>query len=282
VVDKYGATAIVRLDGAAITARFDEIAPMLIASCKKRDIATVALRVSSQEKPGDDGAWKIRVLTGPEPEPVLDVLEHGMILEVDVRFGQKTGAFLDQRENRRRVKERTRPGSRVLNLFSYTGGFSLAAALGGADRVVSVDIAAKGHATAQRTFKKNGIDLGNHAFVTADAISYVGELAKRKERFDLVMSDPPSFAPNEKSVERAMSAYAKLHKACASVLAEGGLFCAASCSSHIGMEAFLSTLDDRALGRSDLEVRAMFGPPADHPSVAAFPEGRYLKLVELG
>lgn len=280
VVDRYATTAIVRIDGDAVAARWDEIAPVVLSSCARRSIDAVALRVARAEPP-EEGASKIKMLKGVEPRGPVDVLEHGMVLEVDLSFGQKTGAFLDQRENRRRVREATSPGSRVLNLFSYTGGFSVAAAMGGAGRVVSVDIAAKGHATAQRTFKKNGIDLGEHAFVTADALSYVGELAKRKERFDLVISDPPSFAPNERSVERALGAYAKLHRACAALLAEGGVFCAASCSSHIGMEAFLGTLDDKALGRDDLSVRAMHGPPADHPSLASFPEGRYLKLVEL-
>lgn len=281
VVDRYAGAAVVRIDGDAIAARFDEVAPFIVASCERRGIDVVALRVPTRDKKIDDGASKIRMLRGAEPRGPVDVLEHGVVLEVDLSHGQKTGAFLDQRENRRRVREITRPGSRALNLFSYTGGFSIAAALGGAERVVSVDIAAKGHATAQRTFRKNDVDLAPHAFVTADALAYVAELGKKKERFDLIVSDPPSFAPNERSVERALGAYAKLHRACAALLAEGGVFCAASCSSHVGMEAFLSTLDDKALGRSDLSVRALHGPPPDHPSLACFPEGRYLKLVEL-
>jgi 23S rRNA (cytosine1962-C5)-methyltransferase len=280
VVDRYGDAAIVRLDGDAIAAWLSELGGPIAAACAKRGLATVALRVSSRERT-DDGGAKIRMLRGAEPKEPVDVREHGMIFEVDLLHGQKTGAFLDQRENRRRVREIVRPGGRVLNLFSYTGGFSLAAALGGASRVVSVDVAAKGHASAQRSFKKNGVDPSAHDFVTADALAYVAELGRRRAQFDLVVSDPPSFAPNERSVDRALGAYAKLHRACAALLAPGGVLCAASCSSHVGMEAFLGTLDDKALGRSDLSVRALHGPPPDHPSPACFPEGRYLKLVEL-
>ena len=118
--------------------------------------------------------------------------------------------------------------------------------------------------------------------MTADAFDWLEKAATRDERFDLVVSDPPSFAPNERSVGRALAAYARLHRLCAAVLAPGGVLCAASCSSHVGLEEFLGTLDDAALGRSDLVVRGAYGPPADHPTLAAFPEGRYLKLVELG
>ncbi len=120
-----------------------------------------------------------------------------------------------------------------------------------------------------------------HAFVTADAFAFLDGARGRRETWDLVVSDPPSFAPNEKAVPRALSAYRKLHAACAAVLAPGGTFCAASCSSHVGAEPFLSTLDDAALGRDDLRLLALHGPGPDHPTLPAFPEGRYLKFAVL-
>jgi 23S rRNA (cytosine1962-C5)-methyltransferase len=199
---------------------------------------------------------------------------------VDLARGQKTGAFLDQRENRRRVREMAR-GRRVLNLFSYAGGFSMAAALGGATHVTSVDVAAAAHATAQASFRAAGLDPSAHAFVTADAFAFLDGARARRETWDLVVSDPPSFAPSEKAVPRALSAYRKLHAACAAVLAPGGTLCAASCSSHVGAEAFLSTLDDAALGRDDLRLLALHGAGPDHPTLPAFPEGRYLKFAVL-
>src|SRR5262249_2254506 len=99
---------------------------------------------------------------------------------------------------------------------------------------------------------------------------------------DLVISDPPSFAPSERARGRAEAAYRKLHAAVAAVLAEGAIFCAASCSSHVTLEDFLATLDDATLGRGDLTVRETHGQPADHPTLPAWPEGRYLKMVVLG
>jgi 23S rRNA (cytosine1962-C5)-methyltransferase len=276
VLDRYGPFVVARTDGAAMRAWFERLAPRLRSPLASIGATTLLLRGD-----GAEGGAKATVVWGDEPPELVDVREHGMRFEVDLRHGQKTGAFLDQRENRRRVRELARGRGRVLNLFSYTGGFSLAAALGGAREVTSVDVAAKAHGTAQRSFRANGLDAAAHRFVTADALAWIESAAARGDRFDLVISDPPSFAPNERSVERALGAYAKLHRACAALLSEGGIFCAASCSSHVGMDAFLTTLDDGALGRADLSVRAMFGPPEDHPSVAVFPEGRYLKFVVL-
>jgi 23S rRNA (cytosine1962-C5)-methyltransferase len=277
VIDRYDRAAVLRLDSEALLSFVDALVPELAKMASARGVETILLRSAD-----GDGDAKARVVWGRPIDAPIDVLEHGMTIEVDLLHGQKTGAFLDQRENRRRVRALAKEGARVLNLFSYTGGFSLAAALGGASSVTSVDVAAKAHATAQRTFKKNGVDPSAHAFVTADATSYVAELERRGERFDIVISDPPSFAPNEKSKQRGLAAYAKLHRSCVRVVAPGGLFCASSCSSHVPMTDFLGTLDDRALERGDLSILEAHGQPADHPTLAAFPEGRYLKFVVCG
>ena len=204
-----------------------------------------------------------------------------MKMEVDLARGQKTGAFLDQRENRARVRARGAGVSRALNLFSYAGGFSIAAALGGAERVTSVDLAGAAHATAARSFSLNGLEPKKHAFVAADAFVFLERAAARKDRFDLLVSDPPSFAPSERAKPNALAAYRKLHGACAKVLAPGAILCASSCSSHVTMEDFLATLDAEALGRDDLRVLEARGQPEDHPSLPSWPEGRYLKFVVL-
>ncbi len=278
VIDRYAGVAVLRTDGDAIARWVDRLVPRLAKMLQARGVETLLLRLADADEKGD----KARLVWGkPAPEKV-DVLEHGMRMEVDVLRGQKTGAFLDQRDNRAHVRKLTRGRRRVLNLFSYAGGFSVAAALGGATEVTSVDIALKAHATAQRTFEKNGIDPAAHRFVTADALVHVEELAKRRETFDIVISDPPSFAPNERAVTRALSSYVKLHRACARLLAKDGLFCASSCSSHVGMDRFLGTLDDAALERSDLRILELRGAGEDHPTLPAFPEGRYLKFVVLG
>ncbi len=271
VVDRYGDVVVLRLDGDAVEAHLAALVDALWPALERRGAVSLVRK--------QRGA-RMESLRGPAPPARITVREHGMPFWVDLEDGQKTGAFLDQRENRARVR-RMAAGRRVLNLFSYAGGFSLAAALGGATTVTSVDVAAAAHKTAQDSFRLAGVDTSRHRFAAADAFAWLAAAAARGETFDLVISDPPSFAPNEKAVPRALQSYRDLHRACARLLAPNAIFCASSCSSHVGMEAFLSTLDDETLGPR-LRALEVFGPPADHPTLPVFPEGRYLKFVVLG
>ncbi len=281
VIDRYGDVAVLRTDGDAARALAQRHLAPLVSALRDAGIATLVSREATK------GGPKISdVRFGPAPPERITVTEHGVPFEVDLAAGQKTGAFLDQRENRVRVGQlATRLGRsgakvRVLNLFSYAGGFSLHAALQGAS-TTSVDVAPLAHRTAQASFRAAGLALTGHAFVAADVYAFLADAKKKGLTWDVVISDPPSFAPNERSVPRALTAYRTLHGAAASVLRAGGILCAASCSSHVGLEPFLGTLDDSAVGRADLRVVDVFGPPADHPSLPAFPEGRYLKLAVL-
>ncbi len=283
VVDRYGPVAVLRLDGDGASAFAKVLVPVLWKHLEPAGVRTLVQRgVGPQPRSGASTteAKSLHVLGEPMPD-TIDVTEHGVPFVVDLARGQKTGAFLDQRENRRRVGEivRRRGAKRVLNLFSYAGGFSLRAALGGAEKVTSVDIAAGAHATAQASFKRAGVDPRAHEFVTADAFAFLAEAKRAGRTWDVVVSDPPSFAPSEKSLARATQAYRALHRACAEVLAPGGVFCAASCSSHVDAVTFAATLDDAALGRGDLRLLSMHGPGEDHPTLPAWPEGRYLKFA---
>lgn len=283
VIDRYDDVAVIRIDGDAARA----VAPLLTRDLERilrgAGITTLLERTTQRSDKGE--AKSVAVRFGPERASVR-VSEHGVPFVVDLLRGQKTGAFLDQRENRRRIGELVARrksaglGVRVLNLFSYTGGFSQRAALAGGI-VTSVDVAAKAHVTAQESFKLAGVELAPHSFVTADAFAWLADQKKKGHRWDVVISDPPSFAPSERAKPNAISAYRALHRACADVLAPGGTFVAASCSSHVSAEDFLGTLDDVALGRSDLRLLDLFGPPPDHPTLPSFPEGRYLKLALL-
>jgi len=279
VIDRYGDAAVLRLDGGALESWIEPLQGALARLLGTYGVRSAGLRLGRDARAA--GSAMITHLWGPPIAERKMVREHGMKLEVDLHFGHKTGAFLDQRENRARVRGLAKGKGRVLNLFSYTGGFSIAAALGGAGHVTSVDTAGPAHASAQRSFRENGLDPTKHSFVTADAFAYLEAAEKRGDRFDLVISDPPSFAPSEKAKPRAMTSYRRLHRACAAVLGEGAVFCAASCSSHIDTGDFLATLDDGSLGRSDLRLVALLGQPEDHPALPAWPEGRYLKLAVL-
>jgi 23S rRNA (cytosine1962-C5)-methyltransferase len=284
VLDRYGDVAVLRLDGAAMHAWTDRVADVVFELVAKRGVRSLGLRLTGKGAPTaqgevDDG--KLRPLRGDPPPDVVIVREHGVPFVVDLARGQKTGAFLDQRDNRRRVGKMA-AGKRVLNLFSYAGGFSLHAVLGGAISCTSVDVAAGAHATAQRSFREAGVSLDACSFVTADVWRFLERAKGRGETWDLVISDPPNMAPSEATRARALTAYRQLHALCAGVVAKGGLLCAASCSSHVSLEDFLGTLDDATLGRDDLRILEIASAGVDHPVLPAFPEGRYLEFVVLG
>ena len=275
VVDRYGPVAVLRTDGDGIRRRLGELVEALRVPLARLGIVTIIERVGTRKES------HVVVLHGEPPPERLEVQEHGVSFMVDLARGQKTGAFLDQRENRVRVGALAAE-KRVLNLFSYTGGFSLWAARGGAIRVTSVDLSAEALATGEESFRRAGLDPRAHLFVAAEAFGFLSDAKRRGLSWDLIVSDPPSFAPREQSVERALGAYRTLHRACVELLAPGGLFCAASCSSHVNAEAFVTTLDDAALGRDDLRLLELIGAPADHPTLPGWPEGRYLKFAILG
>ncbi|HRI10510.1 MAG TPA: class I SAM-dependent rRNA methyltransferase, partial [Nannocystaceae bacterium] len=226
---------------------------------------------------GDEA--KARVLAGGAPPDPIVVREHGMRLSLSIVHGQKTGLFLDQRENRALVRGYA-GGRDVLNLFSYNGGFSVAAALGGATRVTSVDLAAGAIASARDSFVASGLDPERHDFVVDDVFAYLGRCAEERRSFDLVVCDPPSFAPRRQALAKALRAYARLHRLALQRVAPGGLLAAASCSSHVKMEDFLQTLREAAVAeRRPLRILEVRADAADHPSYLHFPEGRYLKFV---
>jgi len=276
VVDRYGPVGIIRTDGEAAAARVSDLLDVLWPLAQSLGLKSLALRTGSRGE-----APRLEPARGPPAPETIRVTEHGVPFVVDLAEGQKTGAFLDQRDNRRRVGQLA-SGRRVLNLYSYAGGFSVSAALGGATHVTSVDIAPRAHATAQTNFRMAGLEPRAHSFTLADVQGYLDTARSRGERWDLVVSDPPSFAASERALPRALSAYRALHRACVEVLSPGGLFCPASCSSHVDVDAFLGTLDDSALGGRALRVLELRGAGPDHPSLAGFPEGRYLKFAVLG
>lgn len=233
-----------------------------------------------------DGAW-LRGVRGDDdpgeaigavPDAELVIREGQARFEVDVRKGQKTGFFLDQRQNRALVAAHA-AGADLLNLFSYTGGFSVQAALAGARRVTSVDISAPAIAAAGRNAARSGV-ADAHDGVAADAFAFLDDAAARGRRWDLVIADPPSFAPSEQARPRALKAYAKLADAALAAVAPGGLFAFASCSSHVAESDLIAIL--AGAGRRahrPLRLRHITGAASDHPVLPAFPEGRYLTLL---
>ena len=270
VVDLYHDTAVVRFDGDAARALEGDVVSAVVAAGRPLGLARVYER--------SRGA-KGKALFGGEPPAVVEIRERGVRFAVDVIHGQKTGTFLDQRDNRAAIRPWA-AGVAVANLFSYTGGFSVHAALAGARTVVSVDSAAPALASARDNFALNGIDPDAHRFECADVFEWLARGKAERRRFELMIVDPPSFAPSEKSVDKALAAYRDLFAESLALVAPGGVLAAASCSSHVDMEAFLGAIRDAsARARRPLRILETRGQPGDHPTVPAFKEGRYLKFV---
>jgi 23S rRNA (cytosine1962-C5)-methyltransferase len=281
VVDRYGRTAVLKLYSAGLTPHRGAIVEAIRDASP--GLAGVYGRDEIPRDEEDDAAApQGRVLWGEEPPPTILVEEHGMKLRVDVRRGQKTGLFLDQRENRRLVRELARGRAEALNCFSYTGGFSVAAALGGARHVVSVDVDAEAIALARRNFRENGLDPADHAFATEDAFRLLARYKQEGRRFDLVVCDPPAFAKSQRAVEAAVAGYASLNRAALAVLAPGGLLVTASCSARVSAEQFADAVKEAAFKlRVELQLVEERRQPPDHPVALQFREGRYLKLLVL-
>jgi len=281
VADRYDRFAVLKLYSAGLTPWRDDIVEALRAECG--DLSGVYGR---DEIPRDDddegGAPAGRVLWGAEPPELIAIDEFGMKILVDVRRGQKTGLFLDQRENRRLVRDLARSRPEALNLFSYTGGFSVAAALGGSTHVVSSDLDKDALALARETFTLNGLDPADHAFAQGDAFDLLALYKRQGRRFDLVVCDPPAFAKSQKAVEGALAGYASLNRAALHVLSPGGLLVTCSCSARVSAEQFTEAVKEAAFKlRIELALVGETRQPADHPVSLQFREGRYLKALVL-
>jgi 23S rRNA (cytosine1962-C5)-methyltransferase len=214
-------------------------------------------------------------------ESVVKIEESGIEFSVDVAEGQKTGFFLDQRENRLACmpyfKDR-----KVLNLFSYTGGFSCYAAKAGAAHVTSVDISKDAVAACRFNMELNGNDPEKHEAVEADAFEFLEKEQARGMRYEVVVVDPPAFVKSKKNLDAALKAYARVNELALKVLAPHGVLITSSCSGHVTQDMFKQSIFQAALrAGADLVIAKTLGQPVDHPNRIYFPEGSYLKFFIL-
>lgn len=230
IVDIYREVAVIKLDQVFLEKIYD------IDFIKTRLLKEFPFLTCVYLKRKNREEEKGEVLFGNLPEET-QFKENGLLFSTNIRDAAKTGFFLDQRDNRRLIQDFSE-NREVLNLFSYTGGFSLFAAAGKAKKVVSVDIAKVAIEAVARNFDINGFKT-QHDDVAKDAFEFVQEELRQKKSYDLVITDPPSFAPNEKSVPQATAAYIKIYADSIRLVKENGLFAASSCSSHISTEMFI-------------------------------------------
>lgn len=274
ICDRYDRWLVVQLMSAGLEAFRDQIVDALDAIVRPAGILArndVPLRAKEQLPVG------VELLRGEVPDEI-EVSEHGIRFLAAPHRGQKTGAFLDQRENRVFIGERAR--GRALDCFSYHGSFALHLARN-AESVVAVDVSADALARAADNCVRNNIT--NVELVEADTFEYLRERQSAGERFDTIVLDPPAFAKNKVSLPAAIRGYKDINLRAMRLLSPGGLLFTASCSFHLTKPLFLEMLQDAAAdsGRR-LALRAITGQPIDHPEVLTIPETGYLKgaLIE--
>jgi 23S rRNA (cytosine1962-C5)-methyltransferase len=271
IVDVYAGHAVLQI----LTAGAERLRLAVLEALRSvAAIENVFERSSGGARREEGLADRVGPAAGPEPPPRIEIREGRARLLVDIRGGQKTGFYLDQRANRALVHRLSRD-ARVLNCFAYTGGFSVAAGLGGASQVTSVETSGPALALARETWILNGLDDARAAWLSSDVFDVLGE-AREKGAWDLIVLDPPPFARHRADRDKAVRAYRDLNRRALRALRPGGLLLTCSCSPHVPADLFAHAVATAASGSMRLQILRRLGPDADHPVLAAHPEGDYL------
>ncbi|MEX2501029.1 MAG: class I SAM-dependent rRNA methyltransferase [Trueperaceae bacterium] len=267
IADRYGRFVVVQPHTPALEPYLPTVA---------RDLQR-ALRAKGVVVRRADG---LETLAGEPPPPEETVVENGLRFLANLRDGQKTGLFLDHREQRGAVREMA-DGMRVLNLFAYAGGFSVHALAGGAAHVTDVDLAEPALRDAERNVRANDLPAQRHRTVAADVFAWL-QADSGNDRYDLVILDPPSLARAKRGRARALAAYRRLNAGAARRVRPGGILLTASCTAQVAPDAFRQAVQE---GLRDAGVAGRLlkesGHASDHPLRDGFPEGRYLKVLRL-
>jgi 23S rRNA (cytosine1962-C5)-methyltransferase len=278
VADRYGDVVVLQL----LTAGADRIQAEVLEAIRVLLAPRSVIERSSGAVRRQEGLTDRNGVLAGEPVDIAAVQENGIDLLVDCRYGQKTGYFLDQRDNRALLRDLAR-GARVFDGYCYAGGFALAALRGDATQVVAADTSPKALEWARRNFELNRCAPQSYELVHGDAAHY---LRNSSRRFDLVVLDPPPLARSLKDAPRAARLYTELNRIAMGAVAEGGFLMTFSCSMHVCGEDFLRAvrIAAAAAGRHFRLVRRL-GPGADHPTMLGHSEGQYLTgflLADMG
>lgn len=279
VVDRYAEVLVAQVH----TLGMEQLRPLIIEGLMEETgigVHGLLLRNDSQSRRREGlEVEEPQVVAGAVPTRVA-IRENGVLFLVDPWEGQKTGFFLDQRDKREALRKYVR-GKRVLNCFSYTGAFSVYAALTSSEtHVTSVDISEPAIEGARQHFVLNGLDPNRHGFHIADVFDYLEQAQTQGELFDVVVLDPPAFAKTQHARSQALKAYRRLNTLGMQVLRPGGILLTCSCSGVVGMDDVLGILSQAAqrLQRT-VQLLEMYTHGVDHPINLAMPETAYLKAV---
>ncbi len=273
IVDRYGSYLAVQV----MTAGMERFQPLWAEVLKEAlpAIKGIYKKGDSSERDAEDLQDSQETLLGGECPDVVEIKEYGVKFLVDIKRGQKTGFFLDQRENRQTLRKLA-GGRKVLNTFAYTGGFSVACALGGAVSVTSVEASESALNTSVHNFEINGLDPKQHEFVREDVFDYLRKIPK--EKYGIVILDPPAFAKSKSQVTQASRGYKDINLWAMKCVAPGGLLFTASCSSYISADLFQKIIFAAAKdAKRSLQMLVRTAHLFDHPVSIYHPEGEYLK-----
>ncbi|MGE0484150.1 MAG: class I SAM-dependent rRNA methyltransferase [Gammaproteobacteria bacterium] len=278
VVDRYGDCAVLQCTATSAERWREVIADGLVAS---GGCTSVYERSDAEVRELEGLAARRGLLRGAEPPPLIEVVEGGARYRVDVRGGHKTGFYLDQRDNRARLATLA-AGREVLDVFSYTGGFSCAALAGGATRVTAIDSSHEALERARDNVAASGFAADAVEWLEGDAFASLRALHAAGRRFDVVVLDPPKFAPTAKHVQRAARAYKDVNLWALRLLRAGGTVLTFSCSAAVEPALFQSIVAGAALDAPcDGRIAAALQAAADHPVALNFPEAAYLKGLQI-
>lgn len=281
VVDLYAGFAVLKLYSAGLTPYRHLIVEALKAALPELKGIIGRDEVARDDVEDDDGRGSGRMLYGPPAPELIPIRERGATFLVDAWRGQKTGFFLDQRENRFLIRRLAKDRD-VLNCFCFSGGFSVNAALGGARSVFSVDLDPDAIALARENFTRNGLPAEKHDFLAADVFKIIQSFKEEGRTFDLIILDPPAFAKSQRAVQAAIDGYASLNRQALALLRPGGLLATASCSARVGPDDFMGAVREASFKAGvDLALVEERYQPPDHPVRLQFPEGKYLKFYVL-
>jgi 23S rRNA (cytosine1962-C5)-methyltransferase len=274
IVDRYADVLVAQFLSAG-TERWRD--PILDALSELSGCEAVFERSDAEVRKLEGLAPRVGFVRGNRNASRCPIIEYGLNFRVDVQEGQKTGFFLDQRENRQRVRELAR-GRTVLDGFSYTGGFALAALAGGATRVTALESSAEALEVAKDNLAANPLDASKIEFLKADVFAHLRHLRDEGRRYGLIILDPPKFAPTAAQARNAARAYKDINLLAFKLLSPGGLLATFSCSGGVSAELFQSIVAGAALDAgAQAKIIERFGAAADHPVALEFPEGEYLK-----
>jgi 23S rRNA (cytosine1962-C5)-methyltransferase len=273
VIDTYGATVVFSISAAMMEVFRDAIIEAIVQLRQPRAI----VERSDADVRAFEGLPARNTLVHGALAEAQRLNEHGIVYALDVMTGHKTGYYLDQSDNRA-LTQTIVAGKRVLNCFCYTGGFSLAAIQGGATHVDSVDASAEALALARQNVELNGLDASRLTWTQEDVFSYLRRKRDAGAQYDLIILDPPKFAPSAAQADKAARAYKDINLWAMKLLAPGGKLMTYSCSGGISDDLFQKIVAGAALdSHVSMRIVRKLTASADHPVLLNFPEGHYLK-----